>query len=258
MEDRNRTIFMVLIAVVIAAAVFSSFGLNLFAPDTAQVELPRLTPSPTVPSGGGGEADPEAYVRIDVTPQTVQNVVKTMTPLRPGSYHRSVTVNTALTGGAVSTVSSEVWTDGGWTKVLSTYPNGMREHTLIGDKRAYRWFNENTGWNEWAVEGEREANLAQHLPTYEDVLSLEIDSITAAGYEEKNGVSCIYVEAAENEVGNRERYWISVSSGLLEAAETWNGEELVLSMTAGQVEIPVSPDAIFALPDGRVLHTVAD
>ena len=64
------------------------------------------------------------------------------------------------------------------------------------------------------------------------------------------------MEVAENEVGNRERYWVSVSSGLLVAAETMKGEEAVLTMTAEQVEMPVPPGVSFALPDGSVLHEI--
>ncbi len=257
MEDRNRTIFVILIAVVIAVAIFSSFGLNLFSPDPAQVELPRFTPALTDPPDHTAAA-PEDYVRLDVTAETVQSVIRTMTPLRPGSYYRTVAVDTFLEDGGVATVQSEIWVDGGFTRISSTYSSGLTEHTLIGEGRAYRWFNENQGWSEWSVEGERTADLAQHIPTYEDVLALDPASITGAGYGEKNGSACIYAEVAENEVGNRERYWISVSSGLLEAAETWNGDELVLSMTAGEVETPAPPDAAFVLPDGTVLHTVAD
>ena len=40
MEGRKRNVLVVLIAAVIAAAVLSSFGLGLFAPDTAKIVLP--------------------------------------------------------------------------------------------------------------------------------------------------------------------------------------------------------------------------
>ena len=43
MEGRNRTIFVVLIAIVIVVAVFSSFGLNLFAPAAPEITLPVVT-----------------------------------------------------------------------------------------------------------------------------------------------------------------------------------------------------------------------
>ena len=40
MERQKRNLLVVLIAVVIAAAMISSFGLGLFAPDTAKIVLP--------------------------------------------------------------------------------------------------------------------------------------------------------------------------------------------------------------------------
>ena len=44
----------------------------------------------------------------------------------------------------------------------------------------------------------------QRIPTYEDVLKLETDSITAAGYEEKNGEACVYVEVSVPELSQVE------------------------------------------------------
>lgn len=51
MERKNRNILVALIAVVIIAAVFSSFGLPLFANPTATITLP--TPVPTGLSSRG-------------------------------------------------------------------------------------------------------------------------------------------------------------------------------------------------------------
>lgn len=256
MEAKNRTVFVVLIAVVIVAAVFSSFGLNLFTPETAKVELPQLTEEPGNEPGDDVTPGTEEYLRVDITPETVQNVIRTMIPLQPESYYRTVTVQTALGNGQMGVTTSRVWVDRDWTKVESTWPNGIVESTLIGGGRVYHYFGGGDTWNEWE-EGERDANLAQRLPTYEDVLALPTKLITSTGYEAHEGISCIYVEAAENEVGNRERYWISVTEGLLVAAETWQGEELVLSMSAAQAEMPVPPGVRFELPDGTVLHTPA-
>ena len=40
MERRNRNILVVLIGIVITVAMLSSFGLGLFSPDTAKIQLP--------------------------------------------------------------------------------------------------------------------------------------------------------------------------------------------------------------------------
>lgn len=254
MEGRNRTIFVVLIAVVIVVAVFSSFGLNLFPPQTVRLELPQVS----VPSGddsyqGDYVADTDRYVRVEITPVTVQSVIHTLTPLQPESYYRTITVRTSLGNGVMGTTVNRVWVDFGWTRVESTWPNGVIEHIILGEGRVYRWFEGDEAWNEWE-EGARDVNAAQRIPTYQDVLGINPLFITDAGYEDVDGVPCIFVQAAANEMGNQERYWIAVSSGLLAAAETVQGGEVILSMSSTQTEMPVPPGGRFTLPDGTVLH----
>ncbi|SBW05155.1 conserved exported hypothetical protein [uncultured Eubacteriales bacterium] len=255
MEGKNRTIFVVLIAVVIVVAVFSSFGLNLFMPGTPDVYLPDVTDSAGEDPGPGGTGDPDRYVRVDVTPETVQDVIRTMVPLQPKSFHRTVKVQTALGDGTMGTTTNNVWEDFGWTMVESVWPSGVTEHTIVGDGKVYRWFSGDWTYKEWDGE-DRDANMAQRIPTYEDVLDLDKKLITATGYEDRDGLPCVYVEVGENELGNRERYWVSVESGLLVAAETRKGEETILLMSSGTVESPVQQGKSFALPDGTVLHTV--
>lgn len=253
MEGKNRTIFVVLIAVVIVVAIFSSFGLNLFSPDTPEIYLPTVTEHPGDEPGGNGGDDPERYTRVDVTADTVQDIIRTMTPLQPESYSRTITVKTSLGDGTMGESVNQVWVDFGWTLVESVWPSGVTEHTIVGNGKVYRWFSGDWSYKSWEG-GERDADMAQRIPTYEDVLDLDKALITAVGYEDVDGLPCVYVEVAENELGNRERYWVSVETGLLVAAETKKGEETLLLMTSGAVERPVQRGKPFELPDGTVLH----
>lgn len=253
MEGKNRTIFVVLIAIVIVVAVFSSFGLNLFMPGTPAVYLPDVTDSAGEDPGPGNTGDPDHYIRVDVTPETVQDVIRTMVPLQPKSFHRTVTIKTALGDGTMGTTVNNVWVDFGWTMVEAVWPSAVTEHTIVGGGKVYRWFSGDWTYKEWAGE-DRDANMAQRIPTYEDVLDLDKKLITATGYEDRDGLPCVYVEVGENELGNRERYWVSVETGLLVAAETKKGEETILLMSSGTVESPVQQGKSFALPDGTVLH----
>ena len=256
MEGRNRTIFVVLIAIVIVVAVFSSFGLNLFAPAAPEITLPVVTdPAEDEDSQSGQPADTDRYIRVEVTPETVQSVIRTMVPLQPESYFRTITVETSLGNGTMGTTVNRVWQDAGWTRVESVWPNGTVEYTIAGDGTVYRWYGGDSTWTEWKA-GERDINMAQRISTYEDVLALNVESIVSTVYEERNGDSCVYVETAENEFGNRERYWVSVSNGLLMGAETWCGDDLVMRMSSEPMEMPVSVGTAFTLPDGTVLHTV--
>lgn len=251
MEEKSRTRFAVLIALILVAAVVYSFTINLFG-DTPPVGLA----SGGNPSGSSTDVGPEpgdAPIQIDVTPETVQSVIASLSRYR--SYSRIIQVE-YLNGGTVEgTLSAQVSVDGGWTRVDLATRSGV-EHTIVGEETRYRWYNSDETYAA-APADEAAGDLAQRLPTYEDVLALDKKRITAADYEARGGVSCIYVEVAENELGYLERYWVSVESGLLVSAETVKGDEVVYRMTAYQVDSPlVNAGASFTLPDGTVLHQV--
>lgn len=247
MERHNRNILVALIAVVIIAAVFSSFGLSLFAGPTPQIVLPTPAPTGQEPgdeSQGGG-------VRVEVTPDTVQSVIAALD--RQESYSRVVT--STLEG---ATAAASVWVDGAWTRADMLLPTGRIVHTIIGDGRVWRWYDSDPATVTWAADGISVDVDGQRIPTYEDVLALDKSLITDAGYQEKNGYACVYVQADVPELDQRERYWVSADNGLLVAAETETGGEVVYAMASNAPEIPVSAQASFSLPDGTLLHTVGE
>lgn len=93
-------------------------------------------------------------------------------------------------------------------------------------------------------------DLSQRLPTYETVLLLDPEQITAAGYELRGGMSCVWVEVQLDE-NLSEQYWVSVDSGLLVSAEMVQDGQLVYRMTAySAIQTPCPTDASFRLPDG--------
>jgi len=245
-ERRNRNILIVLIAIVIAVAVISSFGLPLFAGPTPEIVLP--TPA-TTGKPGGDETQQGNGTRVEVTPDTVQSVVAALSRLE--SYSRTVT--TTMAG---SSISARVWVDGGWTRTDLTLPGGRVAHTIVGEDTLWRWYDGEREAVSWSADEASADVEGQHIPTYEDVLALEKSDITAAGYEEKGGADCVYVEVSVPELGQVERYWVAADSGLLVAAENESEGEILWSMTATAPEIPVAKDASFTLPDGTRLHAV--
>ena len=250
MERRNRNILVVLIGIVIVVAMLSSFGLGLFAPDTAKIQLPTPAASQT-PQPAGKEDN----VRVEITPQTVQYVIE-HTLSRPESYGRTVTIEDFWGEGQSGVTRDTVWVDGGWTHTTATQPGGTVRHS-IGRHDQFCMRYEGIRWVLTCSADEDYADLeGQRIPTYEDVLKLKESNIAAAGYEDKEGVACIHVETVPDSQGYVESYWISVDSGLLACAETTLEGQLVYRMSAFAVERPVPADASFALPDGTVLHTV--
>ena len=249
MEDKKRTVMAVVIITVVLAAVLYSFFLNLFAP------LPRLEVADPDASQSvdplGGESGRPAGVVVEVTPQTVQSLIASLE--RYESYRRTVAVEYLEQGRSLGTVTAQVWADGGWTHTSAQLSSGAVEHTVVGEGKLWLWY----GSGPQVYSGpaaERAADLSQRLPTYEDVLELDKGDITAARYEEREGQPCVYVEA-RTPLGYTERYWISVNSGLLAAAEMEKGEELIYSMSSHDVVSPLDQtEGVFVLPDGDTLY----
>ena len=250
MEDKKRTVMAVIIIVVVLAAVLYSFFLNLFSP-TPHLELPDPNASQSMDPVGEESGWPEG-VAVEVTPQTVQSLIASLE--RYESYRRTVAVEYFSAGQSVGTVTAQVWADGGWTRTSATLSSGAVEHSIVGDDTLWLWYEGDGGRVYAGPAVERAADLSQRLPTYEDVLALEKQSITAAGYEERDGQPCVYVEgtAAPN---CTERYWVSVHSGLLVAAEMEQEGAMAYSMTARDVVSPLDEtQGVFTLPDGTVLY----
>lgn len=254
MEDRKRTVIAVVIVCVVVLAVAYSFCLSLFTP-TAEIIL--ADPDATDSQGtGGNETGAQSGILVEVTPQTVQSVVAYME--RYESYSRTVTVEYREGGTSLGTVTAQVWADDGWVRADTTLASGMVEHSIVGDGQLWLWYDEGEAVYTGPA-ADMTADLMQRLPTYEDVLLLSQDEITDAGYVERDGQLCIYVEAKFSALGYLERYWISETSGLLMAAETEKDGSVVYAMSSYEVVSPAEEEyRTFQLPDGTVLHSHGD
>lgn len=158
-------------------------------------------------------------------------------------------------------VYAQVWVDSDWTRVelnRAFQPMGT-QYTIVhfdrdsGTGTLYRWYGNSSEVKTWAVDADG-SDLAQHIPTYEDVLTLDQERIVDAGFVEWNSLPCIYVETSVDELGYLERYWISVDNGLLAGAETVKGTQTVLRMSTSGTTL-LQQKADFTLPDGTVLFS---
>ncbi len=248
MDKKHRNLVAVLVALVMAVALFSAFSVNWFH-KTPSVILPTLTPVPSTSPTAGATGN---YQRVELTTDTVQRVIATLE--RPESYARTVTVETVGESGEVGQTTAQVVADGGWTQVTATLPDGRVCHTVVGEGKRYVWYDDQRSWQEYPAQ-ERTADLSQRLPTYEDVLALNQSEIVGADYANSGELPCVYVAVAEGELGYIEEYWVSVDTGLLVRAESRKGEDVFYRMSGYTVETPATPGLSFALPDGTVLHT---
>lgn len=242
MEQKNRTILVIAIAITVFAAVFVSFGLPALTGQVPEVSLPDI--SQEAEGGLGGDLLP-----VEVTPETVQSVIATLS--RPESCYRELTVTLHWSGGS-SSAQVQIWADGAYVKTVVGV-NGVTQHRLVGDGKLHLWYGGDRTWKE--VPAHQDSyDLAQRIPTYEDVLELDQSAITAAGYQQKNGKDCVYVEVRDQDLGYLDRYWIETATGLLCAAETLSGEATVYTMEETTLRTPLEGGVAFSLPDGTVLH----
>lgn len=251
MSQKNRTRVAVLIAVIVVAAVFGSFAFTFFSTKTPHIVLPSLLPDSSQSNVSG---TPDEHVqRVDVTVSTVQAVIASLD--RTGSYYRQLSVQTFWEGGS-GTFSAQTWADDGFTYVRSTMPSGQMRYSLsTPDGTVYYWYGGSSVWR-IAPADSLSADLSQRIPTYEDVLALDSEQISDAGYDAYGEHPCIYVETLRDEFGYVERYWVSTDSGLLVAAQTLKEDTVVYSVNAtAPIQTPCPTDSVFTLPDGTALHS---
>ena len=220
MDQKNRTILVIAIAVTVVAAVFVSIVLPAITGRAPQVTLPNVNQET--------EGESQAFLPVEVTPETVQTVIASLS--RPDSYYRELTVTLFWEGGE-SAEQVEIWADGGYVRTTIA-TGGTVQYRLVGEGKLRLWYAGDQTWQETEA-GDGTADLAQRIPTYEDVLDLDTQQITAANYEEKNGKDCIFIEV-EGVQGVVDRYWIATDTGLLCAAETYEGDQKVYEMTENQ------------------------
>ena len=243
----RRILKVLFVAAPIAAVALVALRFGWFDTSTAPVVLPDTTALPA--ASGGGEAGGGA-VLAEVTPQTVQAVVRTLA--RPDSYSRRLLVSSFWEDGS-QTRQVQVWHTKGVTRIrVSPLEEGGKDRNLLlGDDGLCIWYGD--GPEVFRTEAEPEAaDILQMLPTYEDLLDLDPAQIEEAGYVNLYGTWRIMAAVREQPTGYLMVYYISVETGLLEAAERRDGEKLVYRMTAEQADLTVPDEEMFLLPGERL------
>lgn len=252
MDSKNRLAIAIAITCLIVVAMFASFGRSLFLVNIPSVSLAHLDEDTSNTDGSSAQGQDDQFWQVDVTPETVQSIVASLS--RPESYYRELTVETYWNGGSHST-SVQFWQDRDWSHTRQVLPSGAVRHDITGDETTYYWYEGSESYRSFPAD-QYSADLTQHIPTYEDVLDLDTDTIVQTGYERRDVWPCVYLQVQVSDTVV-ERYWISTDTGLLVSAEREQNGQLVYRMTAyTQVQTPCPTTASFALPDGTELHTV--
>ena len=165
MEQKNRTILGGAIAVTVLVAVFVSLILPTLTNRPPEVVLPSVEQD--IPGAEG-----KAFLPVEVTPDTVQKVIASLS--RPESYYRQLTVGLYWNGGSGGS-QIEIWADGGYVRTAIS-AGDITQYRLVGDGKLRLWYAGDKTWKETSTQAET-ADLAQRIPTYEDVLALDLSLI---------------------------------------------------------------------------------
>lgn len=235
-------------AVLALAIVLAALMLGGSLTRTAHITLPSSDP-PRDPTAGDGGASSDTLTVVEITPQTVQAAIKSLS--RPASYGRNMTIEYLWEGGG-GTLELYTIVRGDWTRVDRGLPGGQTRISITNGEQTYIWYGYDRNAEVLAVPaGDISADAEQSIPTYEDILDLPVEDITLADYRPLDALTCIYVETEED--GYTARYWVSVENGLLVQAERLLGDETVYRMTSLYVDQTEYDASRFTLPDGTVL-----
>lgn len=190
-----------------------------------------------------------ALTVVEIEPTTVQSAIAILS--RPAGYRRSIVIEQFWNGGSGNyRLTSSV--RGAWTRTDRTMPDGRVRHTITDGENTYIWYNDERDIFKTPA-GEITADNEQFTPTYESVLTLAVESIAEADYRELEDLRCIYVETVPDEKGYLLRYWVSVDSGLLVAAEKLLNGRVVYRMSSMEADLNEPDESLFTLPDGTKL-----
>ena len=237
-----------LFAVVLVALASAVLVIALLWRGAGAVTPPVILPTPQTGAEQSGAPQP-GVVLAEVTPETVQAAIATLS--RAQAYARTVTIEYFWQQGEGSG-STEIreWRNSGSTRIRIESADDAENILLSGDK-TYIWYDKAIGLYEADTEGgAAEADRWLRCLTYEEVLSLPQGDITDAGYSVYAGETCIWASYVSDTFNYENIVYVSVNTGLLMGAETYDGEELIYRMTSGAPD-PAAPDASwFRLPEG--------
>ena len=242
MEEKNRTLLVLAIAVTVLAAIFVSFGVPALTNQVPEVTLADISQP--------AETETErVLLPVIITPDTVQSVVASL--VRPASYARTLKVALFWGDGQQASRQVRIWADEDTVKTVIGEGGGA-QHRLVREGVVRLWYEGDRTWKELPAAANA-SDLAQKIPTYEDILNLDASQIRDAAYEVKNGKDCIYVETENPAWNTFDRYWIEAVSGLLTACETYENGKLVYQMEETAFSAPLKETDAFSLPDGTAL-----
>ena len=236
-------ILIVLALIAVGALIYALAPGN--EPETPAVLLPPAAAPGT--SGGEGADGAAVQETIAVSPETVQTVIKTLN--RADSYSRTLTAETYWSGGK-RTETLDIWVRGDRYRIAVRGGTGSTvKNVLLSGREKWVWYSDSDSVFRGTVRA-GDADAYQTLLTYEDVLALDPERITDAGYTNYSGVSCIFVRYTDGSFDYDHYCYIAVDTGLLMGQESYDGDALVYAMHSTVPDISTPDEALFQPPAG--------
>ncbi len=231
-----------LMAAIAAALVWLVF---IFVPSSSVETPPVVLPTPAISDSSSEEStlpDDDDPV-ISITPDTVQAAIRTLT--KADSYSRILSVSNYWSGGS-SQQQINVWVQGESARfTIDALP--AAKNVLISGSELWIWYSDSTDIYHGSAHG-NDADEYQSLISYERLLDMDKSLITEAGYEMYQEENCIYALYKDGSFDYTTKFWVSVNTGLLMGCETYDGEELIYSLTSSVPDISTPDESIFKLP----------
>jgi len=227
-------IFLVLL--IIGVVGFRFWGSSV---DTPSISIPSPSPDSSV-DGAGEDAN-----RLEVSADTVQELLSTLEPL--DVYCRGCQLFTYWEGGEAEARIS-IWKDGDRFRVFHSQ-NNVGRNTMLLDGQLHYWYEGSKQVFTVPVSGDGDALLDDYarLISLDELMSLPKEDIIDAGYEEKCGENCIFVEYRSGD-DRLCRLYVSVDKGLLIAGEITEGGKIIYLLESVFTDEKAPGEDIFKLP----------
>ncbi len=241
-------------ALALVIALFFSFYLSTSAyrSEESGITLPsEQSKAPVVSQSGELPASNDALQGVDVRTDNVQRVIASLH--RPEAYSYLVQ-NTLYEGtSAIRTLTRRQFfkQDACRTDVLND-SGSVQRITLRKGEQIYAWESGSSSYYSGKAGSFTDEDSAM-LPSYQTVLSLKSEQITAAELSNLAYEPCIRVDTTQGVY--RCIYYVSTVSGLLVRADIFKGETMVRQCLISGLSTTAPADSFFQLPNGTSVLT---
>jgi hypothetical protein len=229
----------IIIAAFVGAIIITAVLFSVLSPGS---DAPVISlPSPSSDVGGTDSG------LVTVNCETVQTVIAYLS--RCEAYSREYTVTNYCQGDSAQS-DVKVWQSGENTRI-TIKQDDISKNILFRDSTVYIWYDDDpSAVFSSSTDGYDLQSLdrSSRLVLYEDLLSADSEQIIDAGYVENSGENCIFAEYMSEDSYYVNRVYVSVSTGLLVAAEVYEGEVLTYSMETVSTNLATPEDEVFAPP----------